>query len=124
MIRGWKRMILILAVATLGGAACRPGQPIVNTEPGKNTTPGTIAGNVRTNNSDPLPGRAVHAIDTTTGQRYSAETGVTGGFSIKVPPGKYRLEVELRGNEMVAQEPGVIDINASDLDTDLNIIVR
>ena len=119
-----RALTLVLALAALGAAACRLGQPIIDTTPGKNTTPGTIAGNLRTNNGDPLVGRAVHAIDTTTGQRYSAETGVTGGFSIKVPPGKYRLEVELRGVETVAQEPGVIDINASDLDTDLNVVVR
>ena len=80
--------------------------------------------NVRTNADDPLPGRNVHAVDTVTGQRYSAVTGVTGGFSIKVPPGKYRLELELREQETVVQQPGIIDINKSDLDTDLNIVVR
>jgi len=41
-----------------------------------------------------------------------------------LPPGKYRLEVDLREQESVAQEPGLIDINQSDLDTDLDIIVR
>jgi hypothetical protein len=116
---------LTLALAALAGAACRPGQPLIDTTtPGKNTTPGTIAGNVRTNADDPLPGRHVQAIDTVSGQRYSAVTGVTGGFSIKVPPGKYRLELELREEETVVQQPGIIDINQSDLDTDLNIIVR
>jgi hypothetical protein len=115
---------LTLALAALAGAACRPGQPLIDTTPGKNTTPGTIAGNVRTNADDPLPGRNLHAVDTVTGQRYSAVTGVTGGFSIKVPPGKYRLELELREQETVVQQPGIIDINQSDLDTDLNIVVR
>ena len=38
---------LALALATLAGPACRPGQPLVDTTPGKNTTPGTIAGNLR-----------------------------------------------------------------------------
>ena len=119
-----RALTLVLALFALGGAGCRPGQPIVDTTPGKNTTPGTIAGNVRTSAEDPLTGRQVHAIDTVTGRRYSAVTGVTGGFSIKVPPGKYRLEVELREQEAVAQEPGLIDINQSDLDTDLDILVR
>jgi hypothetical protein len=115
---------LTLALTALAATSCRPGQPIIDTEPGKNTTPGTIAGNVRTSAEDPLPGRRVHAVDTTTGQRYSAVTGVTGGFSIKVPPGKYRLELELREQETIVQQPGIIDINKSDLDTDLNIVVR
>jgi hypothetical protein len=116
--------ILVLVLTALGGGACRPGQPLVDTTPGKNMTPGTIAGNVRTSAGDPLSGRNVHAIDLATGKRYSAVTGVTGGFSIKVPPGKYRLELELREPETVAQQPGTIDINQSDLDTDLNIVVR
>lgn len=119
-----RSLTLILALAALAGSACRPGQPLVDTEPGKNRTPGTIAGNVRTNAGDPMPGRNVRAVDTVTGQRYSAVTGVTGGFSIKVPPGKYRLELELHEQETVVQQPGIIDINKSDLDTDLNIIVR
>ena len=100
------------------------GQPLVDTEKGHNTTPGTIAGSLRTTAGDPLPDRLVTAVDTVSGQKYSSGTGVTGGFSIKVPPGKYRLTVELRGEETVAQEPGIIDINKSDLDTDLNIFVR
>ena len=117
-------LALAVTLAALAGAGCRPGQPIVDTTPGKNTTPGTIAGNLRTNAGDPLPGREVRAVHATTGQKYSATTGVTGGFSIKVPPGKYRLEVDLREQESVAREPGLIDINQSDLDTDLDIIVR
>ena len=115
---------VVLVLVALAGTACRPGQPIIDTTPGKNTTPGTIAGNLRTTAGDPLPGREVRAVNATTSQKYSAVTGVTGGFSIKVPPGKYRLELDLLEEESVAQEPGLIDINQSDLDTDLNIIVR
>lgn len=116
--------ILSIALMTIAGPACRPGQPIVNTEPERNRTPGTIAGNVRTTANDPVPGRNVYAVNTETGTKYSAVSGVTGGFSIKVPPGKYRLELELREQEAVAQEPGLIDINQSDLDTDLDIVIR
>jgi len=116
--------ILSIAVVTVAGTACRPGQPLVNTEPGHKLTPGTIAGAVRTTADDPLPGRRVEAVNAETGQKYSAVTGVTGGFSIKVPPGKYRLELELREQESVAQQPGIIDINQSDLDTDLDIVIR
>ena len=49
-------------------------------------------------------------------------TSVTGGFSIQVPPGKYRLEVELREGEAITKDPGTIDINKSYLDA--NIIVE
>jgi hypothetical protein len=116
---------LSLAVVTLAAAGCyRPGQPLVNTEPGKNLTPGTIAGNLHTTANAPLAGRTVQAVHTETGEKYTTVSGVTGGFSIKVPPGKYRLVVELEAGETVVREPGVIDINMSDLDTDLDVVVR
>jgi len=49
-------------------------------------------------------GRRVEALDLSGGRRYSVTTSVTGGFSIPVPPGKYRLEVELREGERVLLE--------------------
>jgi hypothetical protein len=58
-----------------------------------------------------------------TSQRFSATTNVTGGFSIKVPPGEYRLEVDLQPGEKVVREPGVVHINKSDLDANLEIVV-
>ena len=89
-----------LLLAALAAAACRPGTPIVNTDPMKATTPGTIAGAVRSPAGDPLSDRRIEAVDTKTGQRYAAKTGVTGGYSIKVPPGHYRLELGKRGGRI------------------------
>ncbi len=54
---------------------------------------------------------------------YSATTNVTGGFSIKVPPGEYRLQVDLQEGEHVVRDPGVVHINKSDLDANLKIVV-
>jgi hypothetical protein len=113
-----------LLLAALSAAACRPGTPIVNTDPMKATTPGTIAGSVRSTAGDPLSNRRVTAVEVKTGQRYTAQTGVTGGYSIKVPPAHYRLEVELREGETIVKQPGDIDINSSDLDPDMDIVVR
>ena len=119
-----RALILSVALAALAGAACRPGTPIVNTDPMKGTTPGTSAGAVRSPAGDPLSDRRVLAVDTKTGQRYAAQTGVTGGYSIKVPPGHYLLELELREGETVVREPGTIDINSGDLDPNMDIVVR
>ena len=113
-----------LVVAALAATACRPGTPIVNTDPMKATTPGTIAGAARSTAGDPLADRRIEAVDTKSGQRYAAQTGVTGGYSIKVPPGHYRLELELREGETIVQEPGSIDINSGDLDPNMDIVVR
>ena len=111
--------VLVLVAAT----ACHTNRPLWSATPGDKTTPGTIAGIMRTAGGDALPGRRVNAIRVGTSQTYSAVTNVTGGFSIPVPPGKYRLEPELREGEKVVREPGVVDINKSDLDANLVIIV-
>jgi hypothetical protein len=64
---------------------------------------------------------AVSLLDST--RRYSATTNVSGGFSIKVPPGKYRLEVDLREGERILRSPGTIDINKSDLDANREVVI-
>jgi hypothetical protein len=119
-----KRLGTVSAVfVLLAGAACHTNRPLWSATPGDKTTPGTIAGIMRTAAGDVLPGRRVNAIQVGTSQSYSAVTNVTGGFSIPVPPGKYRLEPELREGESVLREPGVVDINKSDLDANLEIVV-
>lgn len=119
-----KRLGTVLAVlALLAGAACHTNRPLWSATPGDKTTPGTIAGIMRTAGGDVLPGRRVNAIQVGTSQSYSAVTNVTGGFSIPVPPGKYRLEPELREGEKVLRDPGIVNINKSDLDANLEIVV-
>ena len=114
---------LIIAVAAATG--CRTGQPIYDQADEDQTTPGTIAGVLRLGvGGEPVPGRRVIAVDVNdSGRRFSAVTSVTGGYSIPVPPGKYRLEVDLRAGERVLSSPGTIDINESDLDADRDLAI-
>ena len=107
----------------LAGPACRSGQPLLVSTTGDKTTPGTIGGIVSAVGGERLAGREVSAVQVGTSQRYSAVTNVTGGFSIKVPPGEYRLEVVLREGEKVVRQPGVVHIHKSDLDANLEIVV-
>jgi hypothetical protein len=107
-------------LAVSAGAGCRSGQPLVNRSDDP-ATPGTIAGVVRSAAGEPLAARRVHAVNVENARAYTAVTGVTGGFSIPVPPGKYRLQVELQEGESVVRAPGVIDIDKSDLDANLEI---
>ena len=60
------------------------------------------------------------------GARFDATTGVNGGYTIKVPEGTYRLEVELRPGEVVAKQPAETQIQKSDLDPrrDFTIAVK
>jgi len=117
MSRGPSVAIIVVA---LGGAACHPGQPLVETTPGKDLAPGTITGVARWPGDreewvsyHALPGRRVHAVHIGTGRRYSAVTEMTGRFSIRVPLGKYRLEIEQLDGTVVQQE--TIDINQEHL---------
>src|SRR6185503_10354197 len=105
--------LAVVAVVVIGGPSCRLGQPVLVTASGDKTTPGTIGGIER----------SVHAIQSGTSQRFSAVTNVTGGFSIKVPPGDYHLEVDLLPGEKVVKEPGTVHINKSDLDANLEIVI-
>ena len=104
-----------LALSLLTSVACHPG-PVINTGPNPPGVGGTIAGIVSTTAKDPIAGRKVTAINTQSGARFDATTGTNGGYTIKVPEGTYRLEVELQPGETVAKQPGETHVNRSDLD--------
>lgn len=102
----------LLVLAVVSAAACHPG-PVLTP---KANVGGTIAGIVSTDGDAPVPGRKVTAIDVATGMRYDATTGTNGGYTIKVPEGTYRLELELRSGETVVKHPSDTRIQKSDLD--------
>jgi hypothetical protein len=112
-----------LFLALSGGCIeARHGRPIV----GGNVVPnpsGTISGTVTNSAGTPLEGRRVTAIDVTAEQRYEATTGNTGGYTIKVPPGRYRLEVELRGGDQLAKQPDQTTVNVGDVDAQMNFVI-
>ena len=54
---------------------------------------------------------------------YDATTARDGGYTIKVPPGRYRLEVELRGGDQLAKQPEQTNVTAGDVDEELNFVV-
>jgi hypothetical protein len=84
---------------------------------------GTISGTVTTSAGTPLEGRRVSAIDMTTEQHYEATTAQNGGYTIKVPTGRYRLEVELRGGDQLAQQPEQTRVNVGDVDAQMNFVI-
>jgi hypothetical protein len=110
------------ALALLLSAACHPG-PVIDTGPKPPSVGGTIAGFVTAQGDAPLVGRKVTAIETRAGTRVDATTGANGGYTIKVPPGTYRLEVELRAGEKVVKQPEETRINKSDLDTRRDFVI-
>jgi hypothetical protein len=112
----------LMLFTVLASVACHPG-PVLTP---KLEVGGTIAGIVSTTGNAAVPDRKVTAVETTTGARYDATTGANGGYTIKVPEGTYRLELELRPGETVTKQPAETKINKSDLDPrrDFTIAVK
>jgi hypothetical protein len=117
-VRALKPLLAILLLMSFG---CHPG-PVISTSP-KPSASGTIAGIVSTDTNLPLPGRTVTAIETQTGTRHEAVTGANGGYTIKVPEGTYRLEVQLVAGETVAKQPAETRVNSSDLDPSRHFVI-
>jgi Carboxypeptidase regulatory-like domain len=112
---------ILLILGALASAACHPGPVIGAGE--RPAVGGTIAGIVSTDGKAAVPGRKVTAINTETGAQFDATTGTNGGYTIKVPEGTYRLEVELRAGETVAKHPAPTRVNKSDLDPRRDFVI-
>ncbi|MBI4486030.1 MAG: carboxypeptidase regulatory-like domain-containing protein, partial [Acidobacteria bacterium] len=85
---------------------------------------GTIAGIVTT--SDPaiaVPGRMITVVNVDSGSRYETTTATNGGYTIKVPEGTYRIEIELRPAETLVKRPEATRINKGDLDSGRDFVI-
>jgi hypothetical protein len=117
------RLSLLAVLLILGSGGCRTGVPVVDRGEKPPTHDGTIAGNVRTDSDAAVVTRVVRAVAVSTGQKFETTTNSAGTYTLKVPPGRYRLEVELRDGERLSKEPGETQINASDLDPGRNFVI-
>jgi len=114
---------LLLCCIALMSAACHPG-PVIDAGAKQPSVGGTIAGIVTT--TDPsvaVPGRKVTATETTTRSQYDATTALNGGYTIKVPEGTYRIDVELREGETLAKRPDDTRVANSDLDSHRDFVI-
>ena len=114
--------LLCVVVMLSGGCAARHGRPIVGGSVIPNPT-GTISGTVTSSTGTPLDGRRVSAIDVTSEMHYDVTTAKNGGYTIKVPPGRYRLEAELRGGDQIAKQPKPTQVNVGDIDEELDFVI-
>src|ERR1044071_857915 len=109
-------------VVWLRPTACTPG-PLVDTGPRPAGVGGTIAGTVRAEGGAvSLAGRQITAINHEARGGFENPTGTDGGYTIKVPTGTYRLEVDLNAGESLTKRPDPTQVNASDLDPDRNFL--
>jgi hypothetical protein len=113
----------VLCLAALAVVGCMPRQAVIGTGEKAPSVGGTISGTVRQAVSNaPLSGRLVTAAEVTTGAAYKASTNVSGGYTMKVPTGRYRLSVELRDGE-AAVGPAELTLNVSDLDAARDFVI-
>ena len=109
--------------AVLLSLACSPGGPVIDTGP-RPDVGGSISGTVTANDgATALGARRVTAVNVETGARIDTSTTSTGGYTMRVPRGTYRLEVELRAGETLASHPDTTEVNAGDLDAGRNFVV-
>jgi hypothetical protein len=115
------RALSLIAISVLA-IACRTGTPVIDTGAKPPTPEGTIAGRVLTEGHAAVVSRVVRAI-AADGTRHETTTNNAGTYSMKVPPGKYRLEVELRDGERLVKGPAETEVNPSDLDPDRSFVI-
>ena len=119
-----KRSLAVLVCLAALSAACH-NEPVIG---GKAmNVGGTIAGIVKTSDSSlALPGRRISAVDVSSGVRRDTTTGADGGYTIQVPVGTYRLDIELHEGETLAKQPEPTHITNGDLDPhrDFVLIIR
>jgi hypothetical protein len=116
---------LLTVVLTLTLAACAAARgPVIGKGTQAGDVGGTISGIARTSEGEvPLVARKVTAIEVSTGAKYESSTASNGGYTMKVPKGRYRLELELRPGESLVRQPEETQIDTSDMDAGRDFLV-
>lgn len=114
--------LVAIASAIFSISACQREKTAANARRAHEeaTITGTVTGVER---RSVVANREVHVIDTGTGRRQSATTNATGGFTFKVRPGRYRVEIALRDGESVLRTPGVMHVSTSDADAHADLVI-
>jgi hypothetical protein len=110
-----------LVLVALLGVGCHPG-PVIGGSP-NGPAGGTIAGIVTMEGNAPVVGRRVSAVEIASGAKFEATTAANGGYTIKVPEGTYRLELEVRPGEKVTRQPDDTQVNRSDMDSGRDFVI-
>ena len=111
-------------MATLLSLAACHGGPVLDLGAKPLQADGTISGTVRgPEGTSAIDGRTVEVVNVDSGERQRATTNSAGGFTFKVKPGKYRVELTLLPGETLIKKPDVINVNRSDVDAHADFIV-
>ena len=116
----WRAVVLTCAV--LLNIGCHPSRPVLDPGP-RPDVGGSISGIVTETGGTALGARKVTAVNVKTGVRVDTSTTSTGGYTMRVPAGTYRLELELRVGEKLATTPDPTEVDPGDLDASRNFVV-
>ena len=120
----WMRAAVLATLIALPTVGCRQGVPVIDTSPRPAQADGTISGTVRgPDGTSPLDGRLVEVINIDTGEKQQVTTNNAGGFTFKVKPGKYQVNLTLRDGEILVKKPSVINVNRSDVDAHADFVL-
>jgi Carboxypeptidase regulatory-like domain len=116
--------LVVCLIMLLCATACGRGGPAIDMPPQPAPADGTIHGTVRgPQGTTALDGRLVEVVNVSTGQRQRVTTNTAGAFSFKLKPGRYRVEVPLRGGETLIRQPGVIELDHHDEDARADVVL-
>ena len=120
--RNGATLLAVFVCLALALAACRTGVPVIDANDGPASVLGTITGTVSGPEGDlPVAGRGIHAINLDTGARESTVTSTTGGYTFKLAPGRYRVEVDLLAGERLIEDEGEFTLSRSELQHDVDL---
>jgi hypothetical protein len=106
----------------LSGVACHPSRPVI--DPGSRPdVGGSISGMASAKDGRALSARKVIAVNVKTGARVETSTATSGGYTMRVPAGRYRLELELRADEALVTSPEPTEVDPGDLDAGRDFVV-
>ena len=119
-----KAASILVALMMLISLGCQRAAPAFNSALGPGDAFGTISGTVRgSEGSKSLEGRLVEVINTETSERQRLTTSNGGGFTLKVKPGTYQVQVELRAGESLIKQPGVMNVSRPAADAHADFVV-
>ncbi|SRR5258708_38695730 len=113
---------LVLFSLLTSSIACHPGQPVAGGV--KQPSDGTVSGTVSASDkSVPLTGRKIVLTEITSRAHYDTTTATNGGYTIQVPEGTYRIEMELRPGETLQKRPADTHVGRGDVDAGRDFVV-
>jgi hypothetical protein len=116
--------ILALGFLVLLSIGCRNGSARIDPRNDNGTHLGTLTGTIRgVQGAGAVEGRAVEVINVDTNERQRV-TSNAAGFTLKVKPGKYRVQVALQDGESIVKQPGLMHVSAIDADAHADFVIE